>query len=170
MKNLLNVLLYQCIWFLSVLGGTTGAGCSLVLVMLHLVFTDKKCTDLCLMGFMLVTGLLVDGILTWVDFFTFYAPAYPIPFWLMVLWIGLAITPGHSLAWMQNKPLLSLFFGAVGGPAAYWAGVRLDAAAFNWPLSYSLVTLAIIWGCLWPLVMRMTVLIEGRCRRYTSSL
>jgi hypothetical protein len=46
--------------------------------------------------------------------------------------------------------------GALGGPLAYWAGVRLDAATFNWPLLPSLLLLAIVWGALMPGVMHLS--------------
>jgi hypothetical protein len=54
---------------------------------------------------------------------------------------------------MKKRPFLSGFFGALGGPLAYWAGVRLGAASFNWPLLQSIITLAVVWALLWPLVM-----------------
>jgi hypothetical protein len=49
--------------------------------------------------------------------------------------------------------LLSALFGAFGGPLAYWAGVRLGAAAFHWPLLSSLMLLAVVWAFLWAGVM-----------------
>jgi len=157
MKILGNVLIYQLIWFLSVLGGNTGAPAGILLLLIHLLFSQKRRVDLMMMGFLLFTGLLVDGILHQVGFITFTETGLPIPFWLMVIWLGLAITPHHSLAWLQNRPILSMFFGALGGPAAYWAGMRLGSATFTWPLVQSLCTLSIIWAFLWPVVMYFSV-------------
>lgn len=157
MKILTNVIIYQLIWFFSVLGGNTGASGGIVLLLIHLLFSLKKRADLLMMGFLLFTGLLVDGTLHQVGFITFAETGFPIPFWLMVIWLGLAITPHHSLAWLQNRPLLSMLFGALGGPAAYWAGVRLGAATFTWTLFPSLCTLSIIWVFLWPAVMYLSV-------------
>jgi len=105
----------------------------------------------------LFVGLLVDGTLHQVGFITFTVTRFPIPFWLMIIWLGLAITPHHSLAWLQNRPILSMLFGALGGPAAYWAGVNLGAASFSWPLLPSLFTLSLIWSFLWPTVMCFSV-------------
>lgn len=59
----------------------------------------------------------------------------------------------HSLAWMKKQILLSTLFGALGGPLAYWAGVRLGAATFHWPLLSSLALLAVAWAFLWTGVM-----------------
>lgn len=157
MKTFVNIILYQLIWFICVLGGNIGAIVALLLLLIHIVSTKERGPDLKIMGFMLFLGLLVDGTLQQVGFFTFTNTGFPIPLWLMVIWLGLAITPHHSLAWLKNRPLLSAVFGAFGGPAAYWAGARLGAASFSWPLWQSLATLAFIWAFVWPLVMYFSV-------------
>lgn len=157
MKTLFNVLLYQSIWFLSILGGNNGAWFGLLLLCVHLFFSTKKRADLQMMSILFVAGLLIDGTLHQVGFFSFTETGFPIPFWLLVIWLGLAVTPHHSLSWLQKKPLLAMIFGALGGPIAYWAGVRMGAAHFNWSLLPSLGTLAVVWGLLWPLVMYLSV-------------
>ena len=86
------------------------------------------------MAILLGLGILLDGTLQQVGFFTSASPGFPIPFRLMMIWLGLAITPHHRLSWLKMLPFLAAFFGAMGGPVAYWAGVRLGAASFTWPL------------------------------------
>jgi len=114
-----------------------------------------------MMGIVLVIGFVVDGTLNYIDFFRFNVPSYPIPLWLAVLWLGLATLPLHSLAWMKNKIILSSIFGALGGPLAYWAGVRFGAAAFSYPTLNSLIVLAAVWAVLWPIVMYAAKRIES---------
>lgn len=157
MRKLCNILLYQSIWFLCILSNQIGPLISLLLIVVHLVTTNKRAADLRMMAFLVFLGLLVDGTLHQVGFFSFANSGVPIPFWLVVIWLGLAITPHHSLAWMQNRPLLSALFGGLGGPAAYWAGVRLGAASFNWPLASSLGLLALLWALLWVAIMHFSV-------------
>jgi hypothetical protein len=149
----LNIALYQAIWFACVLMGTAGALGSLVPLALHLWLSRRRRADLQMMGILLVAGLVIDGSLQLSGFFRFTAAALPIPLWLAVIWLALATLPHHSLGWMKGRPLLSAALGAIGGPLAYWAGVRLDAAAFSWPLLPSLLLLAVIWAMLWPAVM-----------------
>jgi hypothetical protein len=161
MKTAINVILYQLIWFLCVLGGNKGAVAALPLLLVHLVTSRTKGADLKMMGFMLFLGLIVDSTLHQVGFFTFTNTGFPIPLWLMVIWLGLAITPHHSLAWLKYRPLLSAVFGALGGPVAYWAGARLGAASFSWPLLQALPFLAVIWAFIWALVMYFSVLTES---------
>ncbi len=153
MNIIVNVAIYQAVWFLCVLGETRGAGLALLLLGLHLFLSPVPMLDLKMMGLLLLAGLGIDGILHTLGFFSFNAAARPIPFWLLVIWLALAILPHHSLAWLKSRVLLSAFLGALGGPLAYWAGVRLGVAYFNWSLPASLGLLAIIWALLWPAVM-----------------
>lgn len=166
MKILGNVIIYQLIWLLSVFGGNRGAYGGIVLLLIHLFFSQVRAADLRMMGFLLFIGLLVDGTLHQIGFISFTVTGFPIPFWLMVIWLGLAITPHHSLAWLQQRLLLAMLFGAIGGPLAYWAGARLGAATFNYTLLPSLLTLSLIWAILWPAVMYFSVVSEKN--RFTS--
>jgi hypothetical protein len=158
--TVLNIALYQSIWFLSVLGGNKGALAGLLLLVIHLAQSRCRVVDIKTMTLVLFIGLLIDGILQQIGFFTFKVPGFPIPFWLMVIWLGLGITLHHSLSWLKTKPLLSMVFGALGGPAAYWAGARLGASTFNWPLPTSLLVLAFIWALLFPAIMLWIVKIK----------
>lgn len=160
MKILCNVLIYQAIWFFSVLGGNKGAYVGILLLCVHLSLSKVRRADVSMMVLLLLAGFLVDGTLQYVGFFTFTESGFPIPFWLMTIWLGLAITPHHSLAWLQKRPLLSMVLGALGGPVAYWGGARLGVATFSWDLLPSLFTLALIWASLWPIVMYLSVLSE----------
>lgn len=158
MKIFANVILYQLIWLLCVLGGNSGALAALVLLLVHLALSKKKGADLKMMGFVLFVGLVVDTTLRQVGLFLFTDPGWPIPFWLMVIWLGLAITPHHSLAWMKNRLWAAALFGAVGGPLAYWAGARLGAVSFGWPLLQALSLLSVVWIFTWSLIMYFSVL------------
>lgn len=153
MKLIVNALAYQVIWFSAILWGNTGAalGCGIILALL--ASSEYKSDDLKMIGLLMFLGLLVDGTLQQVGFFTFKSPGLPIPFWLLVIWLGLAMTIHHSLAWLKDKLLLAALFGSLGGPAAYWAGTRMGAASFNWPLTTSLLILAIIWSLMFPMIM-----------------
>lgn len=153
MKIVINFAIYQVIWFLSILGESKGALLALPLLGVHLIFFAERKSDLKMMLVLLSAGLVIDGSLYHAGFFEFNESAIPIPFWLAVIWLALATLPHHSLSWLKERPFLSAIFGALGGPLAYWAGVRLGAASFNWPLVSSLMLLGLIWAVLWPVVM-----------------
>lgn len=153
MKMLANFAIYQAVWLACVFYGNAGALLVWPLVVLHLLLSAKKTADLQMMGLLLALGLAIDGTLHAIGFFRFHDAGWPIPGWLMLIWLALATLPHHSLAWMQGRPLLAAAFGAIGGPLAYWGGVKLGIAAFSWPLWPALLLLAVIWATLWPGVM-----------------
>jgi len=153
MALVINVLIYQIIWFLCVFAGNTGAFLSLFLLAFHLLRSANLREDLKMMFVLLLIGVVVDGAIRYAGIISYTVDGFPIPFWLAVIWLGLAILPHHSLNWLKGRPLLSIGFAAVGGPLAYWAGVRFGSAEFNSPLLLSLALLAVVWACMWPLVM-----------------
>lgn len=128
-------------------------------LLLHLAFSSVRIADVRMMVLLLFIGLVVDGTLHQIGFISFKETGFPIPFWLVVIWLALAITPHHCLSWLKNRLFLSPIFGALGGPIAYWAGVRFGASTFNWSLPLSIGTLAVIWAALWPAVMYFSVVI-----------
>jgi hypothetical protein len=153
MNPLVNIAINQAIWFLCVLWGNAGALFALPLLALNILLSRHRKADLQMIGLLLFGGVLIDGTLQAIGFFSFTSAGFPIPFWLAVVWAALAALPHHSLAWMKKRMLLSILFGAIGGPLAYWAGVRLGAATFHWPLPSSLILLALVWAILWAGVM-----------------
>lgn len=153
MNAFVNVGINQAIWFLCVLGGNAGVVFALPFLILNFLLSPHRRADLQMAGLLLATGVCIDGVLLASGFFSFTTTGFPIPLWLAVIWLALAALPHHSLAWMQKRRLLSVIFGALGGPLAYWAGVRLGAATFHWPLLPSLAVMAGIWALLWPVIM-----------------
>lgn len=153
MSLVINVLIYQIVWFLCVLMGNVGAFLSLFLLALHLFRSPYLREDLKMMAVLLLIGLVVDGAIRYGGLISFTVDGFPIPLWLAVIWLALAILPHHALNWLKGRPLLSVVFAAVGGPLAYWAGVRFGSAEFNAPLLFSLALLAVVWAVLWPLTM-----------------
>ena len=73
-------------------------------------------------------GALWDGLLARLGFLEFPSGMFLpwlAPVWIIALWVGFATTLNVSLALLQGRWYWALLFGAVGGPLAYWAGMRL---------------------------------------------
>lgn len=153
MALVINVLLYQTVWFLCVFYGNRGALLSLGLILGHLLWTPCRKADLVMMAILLGCGLLIDGVMHLTGYISFTVTAQPIPLWLAVIWLALALMVHHSLSWLKTRLVLSALFGAIGGPLAYWAGVKAGAAAFGAPPAHSLILLSVVWAILWPFVM-----------------
>ena len=151
--KLFNIALYQMIWLSCVLGGTAGSLLGLGLIGLHLLLSAKKADDLKVIAILLATGCLLDGTLQGIGIITFTTGGWPIPLWLAVIWMGLALVVHHSLAWMKGRYLLCALFGTLGGPLAYGGGAALGAATFGRGAMVAMVVLGLSWALLWPLVM-----------------
>ncbi|KJS00927.1 MAG: hypothetical protein VR65_11050 [Desulfobulbaceae bacterium BRH_c16a] len=157
MNLLLNIVIYQAIWLLCVLFGNLGALLSLPLLVLHFVLSATRAADARLMAALVAGGFIIDGSLQAAGVLALRGWGWPIPIWLATIWLGLATLPHHSLWWMRSRLLVNILFGALGGPLAYWGGMRLGAASFPVSLEYSLLVLAVVWAVLWPLVMSFAV-------------
>ncbi|MBM9605324.1 DUF2878 domain-containing protein [Desulfopila inferna] len=160
MNIYLNIVFYQAIWFLCVLYGNFGALGGLVLLALHLMLSDRRAADAKMIVFFIAAGVLIDTAMQEFGILAFAAPSWLIPFWLIVIWAGLATLPLHSLRWMQGRHLINIFFGGLGGPLAYWGGVKLGGAEFPQTPSLSLAVLGVVWAVFWPLAMYLAARIS----------
>ncbi len=163
-----NFFIYQAVWFIAVTDGNRGIPLCCLLLLLHLLFSNRKLLDIVTMAAFIVVGVIVDGTLSRLGLFSFREPGLILPLWLMIIWLALGITPHHSLAWMKNRPITCSVFGSIGGPAAYWAGIKFGAAVFHWPLTVSLFTLAVTWSLVWPLVMYYSIWLEERFHKKST--
>ena len=171
MNPLLNIAVYQLIWFVAVIGGETLLWLSIVLIVLHFLVTPIPKTDMALVLLVLLIGMVIDGTLRLSGFFIFAEDRFPIPLWLGCIWIGLATLFNHSLGWLKKRLWLAALLGTIGGPAAYIAGGRLGAAEFNLSLPWSITILAIIWGLLVPALVWLSgkiVMVGDRPLRRSS--
>jgi len=158
----INFTIYQVNWLLMVLGQNTFLWLALLLIGFHLLLLPEPMRDSMLMVLVTCCGVILDGLLKGIGFFSFSADFWPIPLWLVVIWMSLGLLPNYSLGWLKGRWFLSATLGAIGGPLAYWAGVRLGVASFNWPLLQSLLLLAFLWACFWPLVMFIATKVTSR--------
>lgn len=152
-RIMLNFAIYQTNWLICVIGQDSLLWLALLLIGCHFLISPVPGKDLVMMLVITTCGMALDGTLKAIGFFSFPSDFWPIPLWLMVLWMTLALLPHHSLHWLKGRWRLSASLAALGGPLAYWGGVRLEAAVFNWSLVASIFLLAILWACFWPLMM-----------------
>lgn len=161
MNWVLNAAIYQLVWFVCVLGGNRYLLVSVLLLCLHFYLSRKRTSDLKIVVAVLVLGVVVDGVLRFVGFFSFVDDGFPIPLWLMMIWMALGTLPQHSLRWFQGRYLLATLFGAIGGPLAYGAGVRFGAAELGISVAGSLFLLAMLWAVVFPLIMYLAEKVGG---------
>ncbi|MEO8603814.1 MAG: DUF2878 domain-containing protein [bacterium] len=170
MSHALNFALYYAGWFACVLGPAwgypwTGTLIALALIAAHLGLARRRREELELMLSAAALGVVVDSLQIAIG-----ALRFPVgsvvdwlpPPWLIVVWAQFAATFHYSMRWLKGRPWSAALFGAVGGPLAFAAGARLGVVQFHpavWP---SLVSLAVVWASVMPLLLRLAARHEGR--------
>lgn len=151
---IINAVLFQALWFACVLGSAQRmiwpsiiAGIVMMVWQLHPL--RRHGNDLLVLIAAILLGLIIDT--CWTIFglmqFTDPRPLHPIaPIWILIMWVGFALTINHSMAWMKEHRLLPALMGFIGGPMAYYAGLKLGAVEYlvnPWQMS---VILGVVWA------------------------
>ncbi len=158
MRFVLNIVLFQAAWFASVLGAARGhywagpaAACLAATVRL-LQAEDRRKEGLLLLSCGVI-GFAADTALIALGLFLPVRGSFPAPwspFWMVAMWVNFGTTLNVSTAFLKGRPALSAVFGALGGPMAYFAGVRLGAASIPGPAWAGLAAVAVVWGIAMP--------------------
>jgi hypothetical protein len=156
----LNFIVFQAAWFITILSASSGMPWygpvfTLCWVVFHLaLFTEKRNAEINLLLFAAMLGYFFDSLQVTFSVFSFppqTSLGSPSTLWMVALWINLAATLNISLKWLQDKLLLAGLLGAIGGPAAYYAGSKLGALQLHG--SWSLMAIALQWVIAMPLLV-----------------
>lgn len=156
----MNIVIYQGIWFLAVLGRETWQPWLLLPLALHLLLCRDRGRELAVILACSTVGVLVDSSLALAGVYEFRPPAelLPIPLWLVAIWLGFTATLRHALSWFVARAPLFLAAGVVGAPLSYIAAARLGAV--NLPLGY--LTSGLIIAAVWIPIMLVQIGITRR--------
>lgn len=135
MKILLPLLAYQLCWWGAVLAAAHGIpwiGPCLALAAAALVlnFSDDFFADAVLLGLAAGLGWALDTLLMKLGVLRFADEARlgpGSPLWMAGLWGAFGVTLSHLWGFLKGRVWLAAAFGAVGGPLACFAGMRLGA-------------------------------------------
>ena len=158
LSKIINVMLYQLGWFSCVLGAAhgyplSGALGALALMTLHLLLSDDRVGETRLLISACLLGVVVDSLQQAAGLFSFKTdPSWPLwlPLWVFVIWAQFSTLLRFALHWLSGRYLLGALFGALGGPLAYWGGIRLGAAEFGNNPQLALIVLALVWALVMP--------------------
>ena len=172
--KLINVAIYQTGWFCCLLGAAwgfpiAGALIGLSLAGLHLMLAASWKNEALLMLAACLLGVVIDSIQQALGLFTFTRdPVWPVwlPLWVFVIWAQFATLFHYALHWLSGRYFLAAFFGLIGGPFAYWSGIRIGAASFGDNPSLTVVTLAVVWALVTPLLCRLSDALDIKEGRY----
>ena len=160
MALLVNFIGFQVGWFACVLGAANdkellGMIIALGIVIYHVVNQGDSRKELKLVLAATVIGLLWE---TWVlNLNILRYPSHPealfwAPTWLIMMWALFATTINLSMGWLKDRWVLAVFMGAIFGPLSFVAGEKVGAVVFL-DSTLSMITLAIGWGVLMPLLL-----------------
>lgn len=147
-KKIGNYAGFQVGWFVLVL---TQAAWSILWAMAFVVFHKlvvARQGEWSKVALIMAIGLTVDTLWHYSPWVQFVGAGWPIPLWLVGLWLMFPLTLAHSLSWLNNRLLLQVIFGAVGGGGSYLAGAKLGAAEIN---GLGWVVMPLLWGLWLPL-------------------
>jgi len=123
----------------------------------HLRTPVSPRAELALAGVAAGIGLVADTLFARAGILA-YAEPWPLPgvapAWIIIMWMNFALTLNVGMRWLHGRYGLAALLGFFGGPLAYLAGLRLDAAALAAPApaAYTLI------GCTWALAVPLLVL------------
>jgi hypothetical protein len=168
LRMIVNFVGFQLAWFACVLGGARGWQwigpiAVILLTLWHLKTSHKPMVELRLLVIGTVLGILFDQLLLssgWIVYHPSAWPSWLLPPWMMALWLIFCTTLNVSMRWLRSYPLVAIIFGAVGGPLAYWSGVKLDAMIWLQP-AYVAIALALGWGVMMPLLSKLSSKFDG---------
>jgi hypothetical protein len=161
MRNLINLLFFQGVWYFAVLGGETGnqwlgpAGLMLFIIS-HYFLSETAIADYLLAVMAILIGLMIETAFFRADLiiYTHSDPASQFaPPWILVLWANFALTMNGCLKWLQERLLLAAVLGAIGGPLTYFAGIKLGAATAGTSMPIVLFGIAITYALVTPLLL-----------------
>ena len=165
---LINVVVFQIAWLLSVIGGAQqmpwlGPIAALFAIALHLHRARKPFEEVLLILCCALIGAGFDSILVaagWVTYKAGLFSGYFAPYWIITMWMLFAMTLNVSMRWLRGKPKLAALLGFYGGPTSYIAGAALGGIVFIDQFA-ALVALAVGWAIIMPLLMWLSENLDG---------
>ena len=168
--KILNVTFYEIGWFFCVLGGAwdyplAGALFALALCAVHLFLSKSRSSEAKLMLTACLLGVIIDSAQQALGLFTFKSNqnwVLWLPPWVFVIWAQFATLFRYALFWLKGRYFLAALFGSLGGPLAYWAGIRLGAASFGPDPVAAILCLGVVWAVVIPALCYISCLIDDK--------
>lgn len=161
-----NIIGFQLVWLAAVAGAGQGlwwAGLPVLALFAAWQYRVSRVprADCKLVLLAALLGFGVDSAFAsaqWLEYSS--AQPWPLlaPIWIVVLWMGFALTLNHSMTFLRGRYLLAMLLGALSGPVAYlvaervWGAVRIDT-----PQGPVLLALALAWAIVTPLLVAISV-------------
>ena len=152
-KLIANALLFQLGWFVCVLGGDgPWLLAVLAIVAVHLLWVSSWQAEGKLLISVLLAGSALDSFLLNLGVFDFGEPRTLIPLWLACLWLLLATTLNHCLAWTAQPWWRASLLGALAAPLSYYGGAQIADVGLPYGTWPSLLLISALWALVMPVL------------------
>ena len=95
-------------------------------------------------GFTLESSLYFSGLMTYKGMFT--NKFLPVPFWILILWIGYSLTVFHSFKWIYKRYFVSFIMGGLIAPLMYVSANKIKIINFNYDVMETYFILMPLWS------------------------
>lgn len=163
MFNLINFVLFQIGWFVTVISVAKELEYAAILAVfciigIHLLLVEERLNEILLVLIVGFVGTLVDSLLISQGVFVTsgnLAIGNMAPLWLVMLWMLFSITINHSLKWLRKSYIAASCAGFVFAPIAYYFGQKFEALSFeiSYSVEMSLLMIGITWAIVTPLLI-----------------
>ncbi len=173
---IMNAAAFQFGWLCCVLAGAShlpwlGTVTALLIVACHVNQAPRPGNELLLILSAGVIGAGWDSLLVHAGLLQYPSGTLiegTAPHWIIAMWLLFATTLNVSLRWLRHRTLLAAALGAVAGPAAYYAGYKLGGVQIP-VFNTAMAALAVGWAVFMPLLIQLSMLLDGFRSRTSSS-
>ncbi len=148
-------LAFQVLWLALVIQAgeslslVTVSVTGIIVVMFLRAFGESPSADFAFVLAATACGTIIDTTLTVLGIIEparSVMPAPLAPLWLIALWALFATFLRIVLTYLRGRRLAQLLVGVIGGPMAYWSGMRLGAIGLHENRILAVAALALVWG------------------------
>ncbi len=163
-----NFVIYQIAWFAGIWSAAAqqpwiGAIAMTLAIGIHLFRAPRREPELVLVSMALAIGLVFDSLLTWRGW-VHYSSGILVPdlapYWMVLMWGLFATLLNVTFRWMQGRYIVAALLGAIGGPVAYYGGMRMGALHFE-NEGAALIALVVGWAIITPLLVALADRFNG---------
>lgn len=160
-NHLINLICMQALWFVAVLGAASNLVWPAFLILNAFMVwqlhpSNRKQGDFALVLVALLLGFILDSSwisLGWIKFSSPNSINGLAPLWILLLWMGLALTLNHSLAWLQRRLGLAALLTAISSPLSYLGAARLGALQLNGDFWLWFFSIGLSWAIVVPFLL-----------------
>jgi hypothetical protein len=159
LHSLINFVLFQAVWFLSLLLEGKSLLFSAIVIVLMFYLSKQKKQDALLLLKALPIALLLEYISVELGLLAFKVD--PFPLWLVFLWAALLLSLNTSMHFLSRLKFWQVFVVClVFAPASYWAGARFNVIDLGLPLWQFWLA----YGAMWSAAFTFIVLINQKIK------